>query len=126
MNRFLIACIPLLLAGCDGGGETPPGTPPAPPPKVCQMVVTWEAPTFYTNGEQMLVEHIAKFTLYVNTAEDMSDATLERIEVVDNNEEVSWVLEAVPEGEYWFYMTVTDTLDKTSIESNQLKGVCPP
>ena len=122
-NKYL-AAIFLILYGCGGGGSSPPKPPD--PVIECDAIVIWGTPTERTDGTELLLEDIAKFTIYVNSEPSVEEISLERVVDIENMPATTqWEIPELSQGEHWFYMTVTDDEDRQSTFSNIKSKICP-
>jgi len=114
----------LLLAGCPGGSDkhNPPGQPD--PTNTCTAIVDWEIPDTFVNGEQLLQSDLQRLTIYINEESGMEQATITRVEELNDVYLIQWTIEQLPIGEHWFYMTITATNGEVSAYSNELSKTC--
>jgi hypothetical protein len=109
-----------LLVGCGGNGS-----PPQPPvPTFCSAFLEWGPPEFRMDGSPITVAELAKYTIYVNEEGGRNQSTLVLVVEVQNPNTVSWEIRNLDLTSHWFYMTVTDTKDRTSPYSNELTKDC--
>lgn len=120
--KYLVAIF-LILVGCTQGGE---GTYPNPPDPVieCDALVTWEIPVERTDGSELLIEDIAKYSIFINKEPNVEKITLERVVDITDNALTQWKIPELSEGEHWFYMTVTDDENRQSTFSNIIAKTC--
>ena len=114
----------MLLAGCPGGhnnGDSPGKPIPEP---TCTAVASWEIPETFVNGDQLLHSDLQRLTIYINEASGMEQATITRVEELNDVYLIQWTIEQLPLGEHWFYMTITATNGEVSAYSNELSKVC--
>ncbi len=110
----------LLIVGCGGSGS-----PPEPPiPIFCSAVVEWGPPKFRMDGSPITVAELAKYTIYVNEEEGKNEATLVLVIGIQDASFVSWEIRNLDLQLHWFYMTVTDTGNRTSPYSNEISKDC--
>jgi hypothetical protein len=112
----------LILSGCGGRGKNPPKPPD---PKItCDMVVSWEIPVERTDGSELLIEDIAKYTIFVNEEQGVQESTLELEIDIMNQFLTQWRINKLDKGDHWFYMTVTDSENRESTFSNEIPKTC--
>lgn len=121
MNKYILALL-FVLVGCEGGAQ--PGYLPIPPSKDCTAIVTWETPIERTDGTELKIEDISKFTLYVNRRNDVDDTTLILTMDITDPNLITWQFENLVPGPNYFYMTVTDKEGNTSTYSNIKGKIC--
>lgn len=121
MRVGLIAIV-MLLAGCSGGGNSPPGQPD--PINTCTAIANWEIPDTFVNGEQLLQSDLLRLTIYINEESGMEQSTITRVEELNDVYLIQWTITDLPLGEHWFYMTITAVNGEVSAYSNELSKIC--
>ena len=100
MKRIALLLL-LVLTGCDGGGQTVPTSE-------CIATVTWELPTTRLDGTPISAEDLSKITIYMSEAPFTDDMYKELVVDIPNTFLMTWEVDNIPDGEHWFYLTVTD------------------
>ena len=95
----------LLLAGCPGGNNSPPGDPD--PSDTCTAILEWAPPTARMDESPLTLEELQKFTVYVNNAEGMEEARITLVIDLTDVYMIQWEIRNLPAGQHWFYMTAT-------------------
>jgi len=118
-NKYLGAAF-LILVGCGGGNSPNP-----PDPTIgCDALVIWEIPVERTDGSELLIEDISKYSIFINKEPSVEETTLERVVDITDNALTQWNIPKLTEGEHWFYMTVTDDENRQSTFSNIIAKTC--
>lgn len=112
--RFLALIIPLLIAGCDRGGSSPP----APPTVMCSAFLQWTAPTERMDGTALTVSELKSFTIFVSESPDPDDMLIELIVGITDVNLISWEVKNLTLAQHYFWVTVTDTDNRESAPSN--------
>jgi len=124
MRKILITAV-LLLAGCGGDGNKSSSPPNfSNPTATCTAIVDWEIPSTFVNGDQLLHTDLQRLTIYINEASGMEQATITRVEQLNDVYLIQWTVRDLPLGTHWFYMTVTATNGEVSAYSNELSKTC--
>jgi hypothetical protein len=118
----LLLVVPI-FSSCGGGASTE-SLGFLPEPATCSAVVTWEPPTETTDGTEISVEDISKFTIYINRRDDVTEETLVGIIDVMDTKQITYRIDNISKGRKFFYMTATDHEGNESTFSNILSKLC--
>jgi len=119
--KYLVLLTSLLLVGCEGGD----GTVPLPPTE-CTATLTWEAPIETIDGTPITTQDFIKYTIYMSEEPEVEDHFIELVTDVTDVNMITMEIRDIPDGQHWFYLTVTDIENRVSPHSNVLGKLCSP
>lgn len=112
--KWLFLTLLVILAGCDSGSKSP---------KTCSATVVWEPPTETTDGHELRLEDIEKFTIYISSRFSVDPEDLISVNNITDPNTIVWEMR-VDKGRNYFYMTVTDKGGVVSTYSNIILKQC--